>query len=169
MNDDLMTRAQNALAREEEARLLAKMRELEAADQAAENRAERAVRLNQAQAEAAEIMAQAPRSIVTDQFDAAVSALAALVEAIHVRNDAILRSNRVLQAADCPDARYRTDSVMIDGEVHSVADAPTRTLVARVAQAVAVKCDDGANGLAQLASTLNGHAGPAARPTPIGR
>ncbi|MFI9117886.1 hypothetical protein ACIGW0_00505 [Streptomyces bikiniensis] len=169
MNDDLMTRAQNALAKEEEARLLAKMRELEAADRVAETEAERTARQGRARAEAAEIMAQAPRSMVTDQFDAAVSALGALVEAIYVRNDAIKRSNNVLRAARCYEASAGNEAVSVNGEIHSAAEAPVHVMVARVAQAVAAKFRDGDNHLQQLASTLNGHAGPLSRLTGIGR
>lgn len=172
MNDDLMTRARQALADEQAAHLEAKAGELATADERARLAAEQEAR--QAHARDAATKALNTKGVtlpdVARKFDAAVSALVALAESANLRNRTIRQQSAILSAAQVPEHVSSGGNVVRFGdERHSIKDAQPAELLAR---ALAVACSEVAtsdNGVKVLASDLTAHSGPLGRLTPVER
>ncbi|MFI2634741.1 hypothetical protein ACH5A2_30815 [Streptomyces collinus] len=172
MTDDLMTRARQALADEEAARLRAKADELATGDERARLQTEAEAKRQHARDTAAKAL-NAPAvalGTVAQKFDAAVAALVALAEAAELRHRTIQQQAALLIAAHVPEARARGgNSVELDGELHSVRDAKPDELLARAVALAAREVGTADNGLRSLASDLLPHSGPLARLTPVER
>ncbi|MEU3599533.1 hypothetical protein ABZ714_12525 [Streptomyces sp. NPDC006798] len=169
MNDDLMTRAEQAIADEEHARKVAKARELLADDEAAQKAAALKARQDQTRAEVKAMVEADDVTLehVAAKFDAAVSALAELAQAALHRERVIYAANHKMQGAQLPEARGRTSEVQADGVVHHVNDAPPRVLLARALVLVAQAEGTPNNGFDALATDLTRIAGPVHRRTKV--
>ncbi|WP_031103433.1 hypothetical protein [Streptomyces sp. NRRL S-146] len=172
MTDDLMTRARQALADEEAARLHAKADELATGDERARLQAEQEdkhQRARDAAAQALNAPAVALRG-VAQKFDAAVAALVELAQAAELRQRTVAQQAALLVAADVPEQRARGgNAVELDGQIHSVRDAKSVELLARAVALAAKEVGTADNGLKSLASDLLPHSGPLARLTTVER
>ncbi|MFD7570694.1 hypothetical protein ACFV6U_09225 [Streptomyces sp. NPDC059810] len=169
MNDDLMTRAEQAIADEDHARKVAKAKELLADDEKAQKAAALKIRQDETRAEVKAMIEADDVTLanVAAKFDAAVSALADLALAALHRERTIYAANMKMQGAQLPEARGRTSEVHVDGVVHHVNDAPPRTLLARALVLVAEAEGTSNNGFNDLTSELTRLAGPVHRRTKV--
>ncbi|MBL3665642.1 hypothetical protein JL475_06425 [Streptomyces sp. M2CJ-2] len=113
--DDLMTRARQALADEESARLQAKADELATADERARLQAERQAQREKAKADAEVALSAEGVTLpdLADKLDDAVAALVDLAEAACNRNEVIRQHAAGLQAAQLPDAQRTSAGLML--------------------------------------------------------
>lgn len=166
--NDVMTRARQALAGEEAARLEAKAAELATADERARREAEKEAKRQQATAAAADALAGVSLPKLAEKFDAAVAALVELAQAAEHRNRTIQQQAALLTAADVPENRGRGgNGLVLNGETHSTSDL--RELLARAAALAANQVGTPANGVQGLASGLLPYSGPLFRTTPVER